>query len=295
MAVTKRKFTVFLGTTLIVAAAASIATYSIESGQIQQGRATLKDDETEHFLPPAEPLAPLIDETGVDAGVFTRRQETGDRGGAAIAARPAQDLGHCHAPESRRGHRHPGRADPRFSPDGQAIATGDFSGAIRIRDATTGAEKAVAVGHTMGINGLAFSADSNWLVSAGLDQTVKLWNAKNLTDPKVFVGHTGMVFSAAFFQHGQAFVTGSFDKTAIIWDLGNGEAKVKLRGHSHAVEAVAVSPDDKLVATASWDQDYSPVECGNRRGNRQTGGSRRLRPGSCLFSRRQNAGQRRRR
>lgn len=106
-----------------------------------------------------------------------------------------------------------------WSPDAQTLATGDFSGTIRMRDATTGAERAAATGHKIGINAIAFSFDGALLVSAGLDRVVKLWDAADLKEKKEFTGHGDMVYAAAFFRHGQAFVTGGKDGTAKIWDI----------------------------------------------------------------------------
>lgn len=148
-----------------------------------------------------------------------------------------------------------------FAPQGDAFATGDFSGMVKLRDAETGKELAAVMGHPgdqaakliTGVNSVAFSADGTLLVSAGLDKIVKLWNVPKITEAKAFHGHTKMVFSVAFFKHGKAIVSGGEDGVAKIWDIGSGKEKFTLEGHKSAVETVAVSPDDKIVATASWD------------------------------------------
>ena len=141
-----------------------------------------------------------------------------------------------------------------WSPDGKTLATGDFSGSVRLRDAATGAERAAAKGHTIGINAVAYSFDGTMLVSAGLDRVVKLWDAADLQERKEFIGHGNMVLSAAFFRHGRAFVTTSKDGTAKIWDVAAGKEMHSPRGHGQGVEMVAISPDDKIVATAGWDK-----------------------------------------
>ena len=141
-----------------------------------------------------------------------------------------------------------------WSSDGKTIATGDFSGTVRLRDADTGVERVAVKGHKIGINAVAFSPDGKTLVSAGLDRVVKLWDAVGLQEQKQFVGHGDMVYSAAFFRHGKAFVTGGRDATAKIWDLAAGNEKHTLRGHQGWVETVAISPDDQIVATGGMDQ-----------------------------------------
>jgi WD40 repeat protein len=72
----------------------------------------------------------------------------------------------------------PGVRTVAFSPDGQFVACGDFSGAIKLRDANTGEVRAMVKAHNSGVNGLAFSPDGQSLASAGLDRTVKLWGMK---------------------------------------------------------------------------------------------------------------------
>jgi len=148
----------------------------------------------------------------------------------------------------------PGVRTVAFAPDGQSFATGDFSGQVKLRDATTGRERAAVKGHGVGVNSVAYSPDGTLLVSAGLDRTLKLWSVNGLQERKVFRGHKDMVFSATFFHHAPAIVSGSKDKNAIVWDANTGAQMFVLQGHGAAVEAVAVSPDDKIVATASWDR-----------------------------------------
>jgi RNA polymerase sigma factor (sigma-70 family) len=148
----------------------------------------------------------------------------------------------------------PGVRSVAFSPDGNAIATGDFSGAIWLRDARTGTERTAAEAHKVGVNAVAFSADGNRLASGGLDRLVRIWDASNLKEQKTFLGHTDMVYSVAYFRDGKSIVSGGKDRSAIIWSVETGKEKFRLHGHLSAVEFVAVSPDDLLVATGSWDQ-----------------------------------------
>jgi WD40 repeat protein len=112
-----------------------------------------------------------------------------------------------------------------YSPDGTTIATGEFGGAIRLRDASTGQERAVLNGHTSGVNKLAFSQDGASLASAGLDRVVRVWDVKDRRERLALQGHTDMVLGVAFFSHGQALVSCGKDRTPLVWDLRTGKQK----------------------------------------------------------------------
>ncbi len=147
----------------------------------------------------------------------------------------------------------PGVRTVAFSPQGTLFATGDFKGTIRLRDSTTGEERAAVKAQQAGINGLAFSPDGETLACAVLDRTVKLFSVKDLKERQVLRGHTEMVLSVAYFRQAPAIVSCGGDRTARIWDLTTGKEKFILKGHAGGVEMVAISPDDQVIATASWD------------------------------------------
>jgi RNA polymerase sigma factor (sigma-70 family) len=141
-----------------------------------------------------------------------------------------------------------------FSPDGQGLAIGEFSGDIALHDAGMGQEQGMRKGDHGAVHGLAFSPDGAALASAASDGTLTLWNLNDPQGRQLFEGHTESALAVAFFHDGQTFVSGSVDKTAKIWDARTGQAKLTLAGHRGRIEAVAVSPDDRLVATASGDR-----------------------------------------
>jgi RNA polymerase sigma factor (sigma-70 family) len=140
-----------------------------------------------------------------------------------------------------------------FSPDGETLATGDGSGAVKLRAVATGVERLKVHAHSGGVYGVAYAPNGLALASTGWDRTVKLWSA-DLEELQTMNGHADAVKAVAFFAKRQALVTGARDKLAIIWDLRTGQEKLRLQGHAGSVDAVAIAPNDNLVATAGEDQ-----------------------------------------
>jgi WD40 repeat protein len=74
---------------------------------------------------------------------------------------------------------HQGTAEFRsleFSPDGAALACGDWKGTVTVWETGTGREMQTLRGHTKMVAGLAFHPDGRRLASGSLDNTVRLWD-----------------------------------------------------------------------------------------------------------------------
>jgi WD40 repeat protein len=109
--------------------------------------------------------------------------------------------------------------------------------------------------HTSGVTSVAFSRDSQKIVTGSDDKTVHLWDAKTgqpIGQP--LSGHTDAVFSVAFSPDGQKIVSGSDDKTVRLWDAKTGKPIGQpLSGHTDAVFSVAFSPDGQKIVSGSFD------------------------------------------
>ncbi len=141
-----------------------------------------------------------------------------------------------------------------FSPDGQTLASGEFSGAIKLRDPLTGQERASWQAHPTGVRSVTFAPDGATLLSTGLDGKVRLWDVRTLQERPLLPGNAEEVVTAVYCRDGKGLVTANRDWTATVWDAGTGQPRFTLRGHQDEVEAVAVSPDGTLVATSSRDR-----------------------------------------
>ncbi len=62
-----------------------------------------------------------------------------------------------------------------FSPNGEILATTNYSGDIKLWDINTKQEISTLTGHLAKVNSLAFSPDGQTLFSASKDQTIKIW------------------------------------------------------------------------------------------------------------------------
>ncbi len=72
-------------------------------------------------------------------------------------------------------------------------------------------------GHTGAVSSLAFSADSDTLISGSYDKTIKLWNTNTGKNIDTLADHQAAVCSVACSLDGKLIVSSSADKTTKIW------------------------------------------------------------------------------
>jgi WD40 repeat protein len=118
-----------------------------------------------------------------------------------------------------------------FSPDGKTLATGGSQltgkdNSISLWDVETGKKTATLPGPTLGVDCLAFSPDSRFLVSTGHGD-VTIWKLEGSRPLATWEAHptkggdrTG-VHALAFFPDGKTLATGGFgfDSSVKIWDV----------------------------------------------------------------------------
>jgi WD40 repeat protein len=151
-----------------------------------------------------------------------------------------------------------------FSPDGRYLAAGtgtryehDYDnkrGEIKIWETSTWKEVRTLKSHTLSVNSVAFSPDSQRLASGSSDRTVKIWDTKTWEAVSTLYGHTQFVVGVAFRpDNARQLVSASEDCTLKVWDVETLENLLTLNGHRGMVNCVAYSPDGRRIASGSDD------------------------------------------
>lgn len=109
-----------------------------------------------------------------------------------------------------------------FAPDGKRVAMGSETGQIYLFDVESGMLANTYTSHAMGVRSLAWSSDSQLLLSASEDKRMVLHDVRKSEhggSVATLTGHSSWVLSADISADGRYALSGSADKTAKVWDL----------------------------------------------------------------------------
>jgi len=109
------------------------------------------------------------------------------------------------------------------------------------------------VGHSRGINDLAWSRKGDYIATASDDKTLRLWDVHTGDALVEFKGHANFCFSVAFNPQGNLLASGSFDETVKLWDVRSGSCVATLPAHCDPVTAVDFNRDGTCIASGSHD------------------------------------------
>ncbi len=122
-------------------------------------------------------------------------------------------------------------------------------------------------GHTAMIRSLAFTPDSNFIVSAGDDKVIRVWDWRAGKTVRILRGQSGpgqygKLYTLAISPDGRWLAAGGWADALCpgrcgdirLYDFASGELKTLLRGHSDTIKGLAFSHDGKQLISASWDK-----------------------------------------
>jgi WD40 repeat protein len=103
--------------------------------------------------------------------------------------------------------------------------------------------------------GLAFSADSQRLLSVDAENNLRLWDLKNGDQP-LGRSETPLPWAScwAFSPDCRRALSGNYAKTIKLWDAESGKELRHFEGHTEIVTCVAISPDGRWALSGSQDK-----------------------------------------
>jgi WD40 repeat protein/serine/threonine protein kinase len=160
-----------------------------------------------------------------------------------------------------------------ISPDGRWIVTGSDQARIWDLGAEgSAAESRLLVGHQQAVRSVAFSRDSQMVVTGSWDKTAIVWNITQTepTERAVLAGHSAEIDCVAVSPDSRWVVTGGRDHAARLWDLEGACAAANprvLRVDRPHIHDVAISPNGRWLVTGGNDARVWDLEAANAAAN----------------------------
>src|SRR5262245_10968588 len=139
-----------------------------------------------------------------------------------------------------------------LSPDGTLVASGNFGGQLRLRDAATGKIKQELQEPAGSIERISFSSDGRRVATSSSGRIVRICDLATSSDVKSFSGHAQNVYWVEFSPDDKLLATASQDKTVRIWNVADASLKHTLT-HGGEVNAATFVSGGKQLATVSHD------------------------------------------
>jgi len=143
-----------------------------------------------------------------------------------------------------------------YSPNGQMVAICCRDDTVKIYELVKGtkARRMCSLrAHTHYVMHVAWSPDSDRVVSVGADKMLYLWHVKSGQSLQSTKAHSAYIRCVDWASNGTLFATGSSDKTVKLWSPITLEQKKLLLGHSNWVRWVKFTFDSKRLISGGDD------------------------------------------
>ncbi len=140
----------------------------------------------------------------------------------------------------------------KFSPDGQTLAAGYWSGGIHLRDV-----QELKLQTTLRCEGLStirsidFSPCGNKLAATSYDKIVRVWDIGKPDAPPIeLTGHQAVLYAVAFSPKGNLLVSADANGVLGIWDVERDYERQMFTEETDWIWSIAFSPDGKHLISA---------------------------------------------
>ena len=140
-----------------------------------------------------------------------------------------------------------------FAPDGKTLATAEYDGMVKFRDASTGKVLTKFEAHPGGVQCLKFAPDGKTLVTCGKDNTAKVWDVTTRKATMTMKGHSNHVYSLDLFVRPAYFADREQRLHGGTVGRGDGRIDGNRSWHHESGQVVRFSPDGNYFAVAGWD------------------------------------------
>ncbi|KAJ1918301.1 hypothetical protein H4219_002698 [Mycoemilia scoparia] len=148
-----------------------------------------------------------------------------------------------------------------FSPDSKMIATGSWSGLVKLWKTPQCENIKTLRGHTDRVGGLAFHPKATIgldtsaanLASGGADNNIHLWSLESDIPISTLEGHAARVSNIDFHPTGEYLGSASFDGSWRLWDVATGKELLLQEGHAKEVFTIKFQCDGSLAASGGLD------------------------------------------